>query len=729
MANNYLTEAQKQQKVEELYADFLNNSPTLQDDISKEFVNKAFAVARKAHAGQYRKTGLQMPYIVHPIAVAQIISQEMGFGRTTAAAALLHDTVEDSDYTYEDIVQLFNKEIADIVDGVTKIKEGFNPNSSIQVQTFKKFINYLAEDRRVAFVKIADRLHNLRTFEGIKENSQMIKTAEAYDIYAPLAHMLGLYEIKKEIEDLSFKYREPELYKEMTEKVEKYAPERTEFLNSVKEKIKAGISQDHISYRLETTQRSLYRAYRISTQKKIKFKDIHNFNSLRLIISPRKGRTEKQECYCAYASLTDLFPTRQHTFKDWVTHPKSNGFQALIVDIYFRNKWQEVQILTEPMNIIAQRGFASGYANKHTDNIYLWASSIKNILNTESLTDKEVLELIRPQHQEIYVISPKGEMILLPKNATVLDYAFEIHTKLGLHFAAAEVNGQTVSYDHKLDTADQVKIISSEEVLPKRYWIDSLAGQKNKNILKAYFRKQKQNIINEGALRYEEIAKENQISKEQMSFVISKLNCKNKNEFYYRVAKGRIKKKDILKNRKKTFWHKIKKITPLNKQSSALPKKAPEETFQAKEPFILTNPDLIIWGRCCYPINGDRAIIHRNGKTLAVHRSNCKQAMILNSTDGKNTANVKWDMPEKRQFFSEIHFSGIDQKGVLLEVVKIISKKHEINMQSLDIKSKKNTFSAKMFLLVESVDALNKLLKEMRKIKQIRKAYRYMSGE
>lgn len=724
MKSKELTYEEKRVVVQKQFKDFIKKSPRIQKPESLLIIKKAFELADDAHSKQFRKTGLKLPYIVHPIAVAKIVTTEMGFGRTSAVAALLHDVVEDSNgkYSLDDLREIFGNDVARIVDGVTKIMEGFDPDSTIQVETFKKFIKNMAEDKRTAFIKIADRLHNLRTFAGMRESSQMVKTAEAYDIYAPLAHLLGLYEIKKEIEDLSFKYRMPFEYKKTKNKADKSLKQRKKYLQEISDIIFEKFPRNKFVFRIEYTERSLYRAWRITQTRKIGFNEIHNFNSVRIILKPMKTYSEKQQCFSAYSYLTDLFPVRQHTFKDWITNPKSNGFQALIADIMHKGKWAEVQIMTDRMNEVSKIGYASGYKNKHTENVYRWVNSIKEIINSKELTKREILELIRPQHREIYTLSPRGEIIKLPKNSTVLDFAFQIHTDLGIHFQAAVVNGKVVSHNYKLGNADQVNIIYSKTVEPQIGWIKSLASHRNKNILREYFRKQKRKTINKGEQIFKAICKKHGFDVSNISKLIDKYNCDDRDDLYYRVANEVITENDInavIKNRKGVFGI-VSNLLSSEKNDSHSEKK-----FNPNEIFYIKDFENISVAKCCRPVVGDPVIVYRKEKSkFIVHRSDCRQAKNLNSTDGKNTAKAYWDLPDDKMFHTTIKFNGVDNKGLLSEMITIISNEHNINMTSLKIKADKNTFNGTIDLMVVNVESILSILKRIRKIKYIKKAYR-----
>lgn len=724
MGKEELTYKEKRKIVTEQFNDFISSSPQLQNPESLKIITKAFELADTVHIKQFRKTGKKLPYITHPLAVAKIITTEMGLGKTTAVAALLHDVVEDSKgaYTVEYIEKEFGKEVAGIVDGVTKILEGFDPSSTVQVETFKKFVNNMSSDLRTAYVKIADRLHNLRTFEGISENSQMIKTAEAYDIYAPLAHLLGLFDIKKELEDLSFMYRMPFEYQRTKEKADKYYEERTRFLKEIADKINQNFPKNKFKYRIIITQRSLYRAWRITQTKKISFKDIHNFNSVRIIITPMKSYSEKQQCYIAYSSLTDIFPARQHTFKDWISTPKSNGFQALIADVMYKGKWAEVQIMTEKMHLISTKGFASDSKNKHLDNVSNWVRSVKEIISNKNLSKKEILELIRPQHREIYALTPKGEVIKLPKDATVLDFAFQIHSELGLHFQAAEVNGKLVNYNFKLKNADQVKIITSEEIIADNTWIEALSSNRNKNLLRQYVRKQKKNKITKGEAIYKKFSEKYKLGDIDLSKIKAKYHCENNDELYWRLSNNTVTEDNIAgiaKSKRKVF----SLVTHFLSNEKDIPEKYSD--FNSKQKFVIKNLENIELASCCYPVAGDIAIAFRkNNNQIVIHRNECLQAKMLNSTDGKNTAKVYWDLAEIIEFPTNIKFNGVDNPGILAEIIDIISKNHHTNMTALQIIVEENAVSGNIELTVSNIEKLNSILKKIRKIKYIKKAYR-----
>ena len=724
MKKNELTYEDKRIIVKQKFEDFVSSSKVIKTAEDLRLIKKAFKIADDAHIKQFRRDKLKLPYIIHPIAVAKIITIEMGLGITTAIAALLHDVVEDSKgkYTVEDVKNEFGQDVATIVDGVTKIKEKFDKNSSMQIETFKKFIQYMTIDKRTAYVKIADRLHNLRTMEGERDNSKMEKTAEVFDVYAPLAHGLGLFEIKKKIEDLSFKYREESEYNKTFIKAEKFRAHRKDYFDSLVRNLNDCFNKNNIKVRIEKKEKSLYRAFEKTKNKKISFKDIHNFISIRIILKDNETLPDKQRVYLAFSYLTDNFPINLKSFKDWITIPKTNGFQSLIIDLMYLGRWAEVQIMTERMNDVANVGFSDGYENSHFENIDIWVKSVNDILKKDKLSNEEVMDLIHPQDREVFALTPQGERIKLPKYATVLDFAFKIHSDLGIHFSAAEVNGKLVSFDYQISNNDLVNIIKSERAEPYEEWLNVLKCPYSKNKLKQYFNKQKQKQTVVGKNLYEEIATKLKISEKEQSNIIIKFICTDNNELYYRIANNTISEKNIT-----NF---IKEGRGLFSKMSGMWLSGKSEpiditNFNPKKNFVITDFSNIEIANCCKPVEGDTAIIYRKepGK-FEVHRHECKVAKNLNASYGKETAKVEWNLTDKHNFKITIKFTGVENKGVLSEMISVISKEHNVNMTLLNIKTDVNKFYGLIDLQVPDVESLNKILKRMRKIKFIKKVYR-----
>ncbi len=727
MSKSELTYKKKREIVSERFALLLNSTKRLKKPESLAKVKKAFHFADKAHEGQFRKTGYKLPFIVHPIAVAKIIAEEMGFGSTTIAAALLHDVVEDTEYTIENIRTNFGDEIALIVDGMTKITHVFNPDRTEQAATFINLIMKISEDRRIAFVKIADRLHNLRTMSGIRESSQMIKTGESLDVFAPLAHQLGLFEIRKEIEDISFKLREPDEYREISELAQESKGEREKFFESLSAPISDILKKNNYKFDIKPVTKSLYRTRQTIKTKKIKFNEIHNFLSLRLIFKPDNNLSEKQQCYVLYALLTDLFAIKENEFKDWVTNPRSNGFEALITKVLLEGDWAEVQIMTERMNQIAERGYAKSQENIHTKNLDKWIRSMGKNLKDKTLTNQEVLGMVSPEDDEIHVFTPRGDLVTLPAGATTLDFAFRIHTDLGLHFVVAEVNRKTVSYDFKLNYADQVKIISSDKAKPIEDWEDFLVCPRNKAELRRYFNKKRNKQIKKGKKIYEEIIDKLELCDQDISRLINHFHCKDKRDFYYKIRNQLILLEHInlYINKKEGFKKKLINLFVTESESESEDKEIWIDEFKSKEPFFVTNLNDVTFAHCCNPLAGESSMVYRTSQLeYVVHRKDCKVARELNSSDGKNTTVVEWGNLKKEEFRAKIKFNGIDRKRLLSEILLIISDEMNINVAALVIRAEKNIFRGTIELLVANIDNLQNIIDLIKKVKGIKKIYR-----
>ncbi len=716
------------------FDNLIKSSKRLQKPKSLEKVKKAFHFADNAHKGQFRKTGQKMPYIIHPISVAKIIATEMGFGSTTVAAALLHDVAEDTDYTIENIRKVFGNDIAFIVNGLTKITHVFNPKRTEQAETFINLILKMSKDKRIAFIKIADRLHNLRTMDGIKESSQMIKTAESLDVYAPLAHQLGLFEIKKEIEDISFRLRENGAYLRIKKLVEDNKESQEKTFQLLSNPISKELKKNNYDFKIEPITKSLYRTWEIIKHKKIELNEIHNFLTVRIIFKPEGETSEKQQCYALYAILTDLFVVESNKLIDKITTPKKNGFEALISSVMLGGEWAEVQIMTERMNEIAKRGYAKNHDNKHLENIEKWGRSLTKIFDNKELTNQEIIEIVKPQDNEIHVFTPKGDLITLPKGATALDFAFRIHTYLGLKFVAAQINKRTVGYDFKLSNAEQVKIISSSSINPQKEWENALVCSRNKAELKRYFSKEKKKIIKEGKVIFNYIIAELETKKIEISKYINHFNCKNKEDFFYRIGTKTIMSANIkqaLVNKQNSIG-KIFEYLFVKKDIQNIETKKTEKNniiFDPKKTFLIDDIDKISLSQCCSPIPGNPSIVHHTSDSkFIIHRRNCIHARELNSSDRKKTAVVKWGTLVENVFKIKIKFSGIDKKGLLIEILQIISKEMDINMTKLFAKTTKNIFKGTIELEVKNADNLQKIINEIRKIKEIIKVHRYQTN-
>lgn len=728
--NNYpkkektLTKEQKDKVVDYLFEEFIESlSGRHAEHYDK--IKEVFDYAREKHKMQFRKTGQELPFIVHPLAVAKIIATEMGFGPTSISAALLHDVVEDTPTPIEEIAEKFGDDVATIVDGVTKITDSFNPKITKQAETFKELILKMSKDRRIAFVKIADRLHNLRTLDGIQENSQMIKTAESLTVYAPLAHQLGLFNVRKEIEDLSFKYREPIEYKRVSKIIKKNKEARLMQFFKLSEPISKIMKEANYDFKIKPVTKSAYKIREILVNKKIDFSSIDNYLSVRIILKNLNNDfSEKQHCYLLYTLLTDHFAVKDDALRDWITAPRRNGFEALIAKIMLEGSWIEVQIMTDRMNQIAERGYARHHENIHLNNVEKWVRSAGKALKNKNLTSEEILEYIKPESSEIQAFTPTGEIITLNKNSTVLDFAFAIHTYLGLHFIAAEVNNKLADFNHILKTGDVVKIITSDTKIPEKEWYSAVTQQRNKDELDKFFRKQHQKVIDDGETIFKHTIFELNKEESEISKLINHFKCKNKNDFFEKISLNIISSEAIkifLTRRTKLFgfipWNTSDENEHEEIRNNSL-------KFDSKKLFIIDNLSSVKLATCCKPIDGDSAIVHYNNNEFTIHRKKCPNASKLNASDGKNTAAVKWMLPPKDVHTVKIRFNGIDRKLLLSDILQIISDEMNTNMVALVIKAENNVFRGTIKLKVRNSKDLNTLIIKISKIQGIKKVYR-----
>ncbi len=719
-ASQGLTDQEKNLIVEKSFQELLE-LPRLQKADSRDKVIKAYNLAKDAHANQFRKGGLKLPYISHPIAVALIVAKEMGFGSTTIAAALLHDVVEDTKYSLENIRELFGDEIALIVDGLTKITNLPDDGLTEQSATFQKLILNISKDKRVAYVKIADRLHNLRTMDDMPINSIMIKTAEALKIYAPLAFKLGLINISKDIEDLSFKQREPEDFNRLSEIIKHNTKKLESTTKSFSESLYEKMTKDGFKYRVEPVRKSLFRMRKDMQNKKLNFDQLINFQSERIVFTPVEGKSIAQQCFDIYCKVSELYKVRPESLRDWITNVRSNGFQTLVFDIFFEDYWKEIQIMTNAMNDIAQRGYAKNHDNPHVKNINTWVNTIEKSINKKSLSNNELLELVSPDVTEIIVITPKGELIPMSKKSTVLDFAFKVHTNIGLRFLSAEVNKKIVKPDYVLQNGDMVKIITSDTVKPNESWLTNLSSAGNRAKLKEYIAMKKSTVTTLGKKIFDEIKQNYPIEKEHIRQILQNLRLANQNDLFWKLGSKSIISEDIIKlfkqNNKNNILSGLKNSITKKTQK---PKELQIVIPNKKQPYIIRNLKNLSLAECCRPIPGDAAMAYTNDALeTVIHKRRCPKAKELNAAYGKKTQAVKWELLTKEKTIATIEFKGIDRKGILSEMLKIIHDDLKINMNDLKMHAESNTFIGTIEFLVSDVKVLNIVIKRIQKIKGI----------
>lgn len=710
--------------VTELFENLLNSNDRLKKAESADKVRKAFEFAELHHRPKTRKVYPYLPYITHPIAVADIVVNEMGFGSTLACAALLHDVVEDCEVTIDEISMRFGKDVATIVDGVTKLKKAASTTTkSPQEENFKKFAQKMWNDKRIAYLKIADRLHNMRTMEGISENERMIKAAEVHEVYAPIAKKFGLYNIKNELEDLSFKYRQHEEYEKIEQEMLLGKEQRAAQLKKISKPISEILTKYGYEFKIKPIKKSLYDVSKNRLKEKINFEELNNYISLRIVFKPKGEFKEKQQCYLLYSTLTDLYNVNELNFQDLISNPKSNGYEGLINDVLIEGKWVEVQILTERMNEIAERGYAKNHENLHIKEIDIWIRSLGD--KGPDVDAKVLMDFFLPDdHPKIMVLSDKGELYKINKGSTVLDFAFIMDPDYGIYFHYAEVNDKAVTHDYILTTGDEVKIIKSESAKPEEKWIETLTTTKSKDHLRKYFQTLKEAKIKEGKIILEYIFSKYVLDEDFYPAMYSKFGCESKEDLYIQISNKEIKEDEIksMLNKPSTPLKNIIQIflPEPSKTGKNIDPKGTGYVFNPRNEFVVRNTNECKFSDCCCPIPGDPAIVYYNKKNeFEIHLKSCSNASQANALNGKRTAVVKWEGEAEINFPVKINFKGGDRKGVVSEISNIISSELNINMSDLCFHVRETIFEGDIMVLIKNRASLDSLLKRLKAIKGI----------
>ncbi len=704
---------------------------------NKRMVRKAFNLAVSAHKDMRRKSG--EPYIYHPIEVARIVAGEIGLGETSIICALLHDVVEDTDYTIDDMRRMFGEKVARIIDGLTKIKELFDHTPSAQAENFRKMLLTLSDDVRVILIKLADRLHNMRTLEAMTHEKQLKIASETIYLFAPLAHRLGLYAIKSELEDLALKYTEPEIYTSIARKLEETSAERTKFINKFIYPIRKALLAQGLVFEITAREKSIFSIWQKMKAKQVPFDEVFDIFAVRVVIDAT-FENEKYQCWQAYSIVTDFYSPKQNRLRDWISTPKANGYESLHTTVMSHTgQWVEVQIRTKRMNEIAEKGYAAHWKYKEKSNsesgLDRWLNKIKELLqapdsNALAFLDEFKLNLFA---DEIIVFTPKGEVKTLPSNSTALDFAYNIHSEIGNHCIGAKVNHKLVALNQVLKSGDQVEIITSKKQSPRDEWINLVVTARAKSFIKEALKDQRKKYVDEGKIKLEEILKGLKIELNRNS-LLRLQECNNISstiDLYYRVAKGEIGSKEIkdcLHQHDRAGW--LNLITrPFVRSKPVIPQKFSEEVKQQ-----LIDKDLASNGKndieyrisdCCNPIPGDEVIgfVPPDGG-IWVHRTNCVEAIQLMSKYGNRIVRINWMGTESGTFLSGIRVVGFDNMGLLNEIVNIISQQMSLNIRSFHIDSTGDVFESTIMLLVHSTDDLNKLMAELKKLKGINSVYR-----
>lgn len=723
----------------ELLKDYLNSNHRRK----VERITKAFNFANQAHAGVKRRSG--EPYIMHPIAVARIVCREMGLGSTSICSALLHDVVEDTEYTVQDISDMFGPKIAQIVDGLTKISGGiFGEQASAQAENFRKLLLTMSDDIRVILIKIADRLHNMRTLGSMLPAKQFKIAGETLYLYAPLAHRLGLFTIKTELEDLSFKYEHPQEYDFIEQKLQASEESRNKLFEHFAILVDKKLKEMGLHYEMKARVKSAYSIWNKMESKGITFEDIYDLYAVRIIFDPLPGVDEKNMCWDIYSAITDIYRIRPDRIRDWVSRPKANGYQALHLTVMGPDgQWVEIQIRSRRMDDIAEKGFAAHWKYKEHSveedtELDKWLQTITEILESPDPNALDFLDTIKLNlfTSEIFVFTPKGDIKTLPQGATALDFAYALHTNIGNKCIGAKVNHRLVPLSHPLASGDQVEILTSRSQEPQAEWLNFVTTAKARSKIDAVLKRARKDAAKVGEekviaafKRSDMEASTSNLDKLCMYFGFSK-----REEFFYAVEKGDVTLpeniKKLLKEKTDNVLFKyVKQALGVgvknNKEKEEVQKEEkPKVKYDKSKPYILREEAFernYVIAECCKPIPGDDALgfINDDGNVV-VHKRSCPIAMRLKSSFGERILNTEWSSHKNASFEATLEVKGIDSIGVLNTITKTISDDFNVNIMRLLIEAKDGVFEGKIKMKVHDVEDIQKMCVTLSKIKNIK---------
>ena len=711
-----------------------------------DIITKAFNFAKHAHKGVRRLSG--EPYIMHPIAVAQIVCSEIGLGSTSICSALLHDVVEDTDYTVEDIENMFGSKIAQIVDGLTKISGGiFGDHASAQAENFKKLLLTMSDDIRVILIKIADRLHNMRTLGSQAVNKQYKIAGETLYIYAPLANRLGLNSIKTELEDLSFKFEHKDEYATIESKLAATKEERDTVFDEFTAPIRAQLDRLGFNYEIKQRVKSVYSIWRKMDNKHIPFEEIYDILAVRIIFDPTDPAEELNECFDIYVKLCQIYTSHPDRLRDWVSHPKANGYQALHVTLMSqKGEWIEVQIRSRRMDEIAEKGFAAHWKYKDGDKtesaseqeLDKWLATIKEILDDPQPDAMDLLDTIKLNlfASEIFVFTPKGDIRTMPAGSTTLDFAFSIHTFVGSQCIGAKVNHKLVPINYKLNSGDQVEILTSKSVRPTKEWLDIVTTAKATTKILALLRKEERNARRKGEAMLDEFLKKNDIVKDTLTVdKLCELHDYSKPEtLYVAIAEEKLtlSQEDIHALKEKDNVPGWKKLLSFGKRTKKKAKPQEKEKVGAdfdKKKLLVLNEETLrtkyTLSDCCKPIPGDTVMGYIDDDShIVIHQLDCPHAIKLKANHGNRVLGAKWEMNRKAIFPVTIHVKGFDKLGLLHDMTEVISHLHGINIRKLEIECDKGIFECAIQLYVHDTSDVKEITNSLRKISDVKEATR-----
>ena len=735
-----------EQLINDAFQKLLNDYLSSRHRKKVDLITKAYNFARQAHKGVRRLSG--EPYIMHPIAVAQIACSEIGLGSTSICSALLHDVVEDTDYTVEDISNIFGAKIAQIVDGLTKISGGiFGEQASAQAENFKKLLLTMSDDIRVILIKICDRLHNMRTLDSQPASKQYKIAGETLYIYAPLANRLGLNKIKSELENLSFKFEHPDEFAKIESKLQSTHASRHELFDQFTAPIKQSLEKMGIQYEIKERVKTPYSIWNKMQNKHVTFEEIYDILAVRIIFTPKVREEEVNECFNIYVAISKIYKSHPDRLRDWLSHPKANGYQALHVTLMSKQgRWIEVQIRSDRMDEVAEQGFAAhwkykdGVEEEYTEDeteLNDWLHTIKEILDDPQPDAMDFLDTIKLNlfASEIFVFTPKGEIRTLPADCTALDFAFSIHTFLGSHCIGAKVNHKLVPLSHKLQSGDQVEILTSKSQHVSPSWINFVSTAKAKGKIQAILRRDNREVQRRGEETLNAFLEKNNM--EPSLALADRLaefhDYAKRSEFYQALGEKIVilgeKDLDELsgknKNTEKSGWRKYVPFIGKKKEEES-PKQElfiGSEKFNRKKPVYINEENIkqYKFASCCHPIPGDDALGYINNKNqIEIHKRNCPVAAKLKTSFGNRIIDIKWDMHKILYFDASIRLGGIDRVGLLNEITQIISSQMNVNIHKISITCEDGVFEGNIQLHVHDREDMKTIINNLKSVADLK---------
>jgi GTP pyrophosphokinase len=700
----------------------------------EELIRHAFAFAHKAHYGVRRLSG--EPYIMHPLAVARICVSEIGLGSTSICSALLHDVVEDTDYTVEDIRNLFGDQIALIVKGLTKISGGmFGEQASVQAENFRKLLLTMSEDIRVVLVKLADRLHNMRTLGSQPQDKQYKIAGETQYIYAPLAHRLGLFPIKTELEDLSFRYQHPKEYAEIQNKLEAIRDAQMKFFEEFSAPIREKLKNMGYQFEVKARIKSVYSIWNKMVTKQVPFENVYDILAVRIIFTPNESLSEKDQCWMIYSAITEIYRPHPSRIRDWISTPKANGYEALHITVMSGDgTWVEIQIRTKRMHELAERGLAAHWKYKtgdHDDSqIERWLNGTKEALSHPERDAQEFVDIFRNNLfvKEVFTFTPTGDVKVMPLGASALDFAYMIHSNLGDHCIGAKVNHNLVPLSYQLKAGDQVEILTSASQHPEAQWLKWCITAKAQSCLRAYFKREEARYTKHGEQLFHDaldMLGERENENKALHRMLNHYDLTTPYQLYRQIGQGNIQLDNLEEIIRKKWWKRLlssdkdqPQITENEEKPIVKPKKGEPHAIVLTDENLGTKYHL---SDCCHPIPGDLVLgyLAPDGK-MHIHKIDCPEAQVLKSSFGKRIYSATWNTNRVQSFLETIEIEGIDKFGVLIQVLQTMTEKYHINMHSINIESNDGIFKGRLQVYVYDRAELDELFKDLKKINEIK---------